>query len=334
MPVYHAVLCWILSLVPLTAGPAPATQPAGQPPSATQPAERVDDAALPAAHADDATRRIVIISIDGARPDLLLRANTPTVHALLPQSTFTFWARTTPHAVTLPSHTSMLTGVNPNRHGILWNSDLKFAEPVYPNFPTLFEVAHGAGLTTAMVVGKSKFSVLNKPGTIDWASIPEGETSEDFDVALKAVDLIRSHRPHVLFVHLPGVDTAGHKYGWSSPEQMRALEGADAAIAQILAALATQNLLDKTVLLITADHGGAGLGHGPDDPRSRFIPWIISGPGIRRGLDLTLYPKTSVETEDTFATAARLLGLNPGVGIDGEAVLEILEKPTELLRAD
>ena len=36
------------------------------------------------------TQRILIISIDGLRPDLLLRADTPTVHALVPNSTFTF----------------------------------------------------------------------------------------------------------------------------------------------------------------------------------------------------------------------------------------------------
>ena len=45
--------------------------------------------ALAAKRAD----HVLIISIDGLRPDLLLRANTPTLHALLPESTFTFWAR-------------------------------------------------------------------------------------------------------------------------------------------------------------------------------------------------------------------------------------------------
>src|SRR5437870_4094827 len=89
--------------------------------------------------------RIAIISIDGLRPDLLLRANTPTIHSLLPQATFTFWARTTPHAITLPSHTSMLTGVIPRKHEIEWNRDLPLSQPIYPAFPTLFEIAKTAG---------------------------------------------------------------------------------------------------------------------------------------------------------------------------------------------
>src|SRR4051812_4091761 len=166
------------------------------------------------------TERMVIISIDGCRPDLLLRANTPNVHGLIARSTFTFWARTTPPSITLPSHTSMLTGVVPRKHKIEWNEDLKLVEPFYPKFPTLFEVAHRAGLTTAIVSGKAKFSVLNKPGTIDWAVVPQEELGDDDVVCAKAVEIIRAHQPQVMFVHLPGVDNAGHKYGWSSPEQM------------------------------------------------------------------------------------------------------------------
>ncbi|MGH7682478.1 MAG: alkaline phosphatase family protein, partial [Candidatus Eiseniibacteriota bacterium] len=68
-----------------------------------------------------AITRALIVSIDGLRPDLLLRADTPTLHGLMRRGTFTMWARTTAVAVTLPSHVSMLTGVTPGKHGIEWN---------------------------------------------------------------------------------------------------------------------------------------------------------------------------------------------------------------------
>src|SRR3954463_9769364 len=132
-------------------------------PSAAPPAATTAPSVNPPAREHRFTERLVIISIDGARPDLLLRANTPTVHGLIPRSTFTFWARTTPHSITLPSHTSMLTGVVPRKHKIEWNEDLELVHPVYPSYPTLFEVAKRAGYTTGMVASKSKFRVLNKP---------------------------------------------------------------------------------------------------------------------------------------------------------------------------
>src|SRR5688500_12248748 len=75
-------------------------------------------------------RRVLVISVDGLRPDLLLRSDTPNMHRLFRSGCYTFWARTVPQGITLPSHTSMLTGVTPRRHGIEWNRDLPLFRPV------------------------------------------------------------------------------------------------------------------------------------------------------------------------------------------------------------
>lgn len=271
-----------------------------------------------------AIERIVIVSIDGARPDLLLRANCPAVRSLMDAGSYSLWARTTAMSVTLPSHVSMLTGVTPQRHGILWNDELPLSTPVYPKFPTLFELAHAAGYSTALVSGKPKFKDMVRPGSVDWAFI--NEDKEDSLVVSNAVKVIREHRPQVLVVHFPGPDVVGHARGWGGPEQIAALEASDAGIARILAALDELSLRQQTVVLVSADHGGAGRGHGPDDPRSRHIPWIITGPGIRKNYDLTREPRLDINTEDTFATACFLLALKlPKPNIDGRVVKEILE---------
>jgi predicted AlkP superfamily pyrophosphatase or phosphodiesterase len=276
-------------------------------------------------------RKVVIISVDGLRPDLALRANTPNIHALMDIGSFTLWARTTAESVTLPSHTSMLTGVTPVKHGIQWNSDLPLKHPVYPMFPTIFELAHQAGYTTAMAAGKSKFINLAKPGTLNWFYVPSSPKDEDLDVAAQAVGMILAHQPDLLFVHFPSVDNTGHAFGWASPEQMDAIAGADECLGLILWALDQRHLRDSTFILVTADHGGAGLSHGPDDPRSRNIPWITSGPGIRRGVDLTTYVDLIINTEDTFSTAAYLLGIPIIQKVDGKPVLEIIDRSNEEL---
>src|SRR6476661_3604656 len=98
---------------------------------------------------------------------------------------------TTPHAITLPSHTSMLTGVIPRKHEIEWNKDLPLSKPVYPKYPTLFAVAHKAGYTTAMIAGKSKFDTLAIPDSLDWQWVPDTEKVEDVDVARHAAAVIR-----------------------------------------------------------------------------------------------------------------------------------------------
>src|SRR6185503_4118236 len=116
--------------------------------------------------------RVLLISVDGLRPDLALRANAPNLRGLMARGSYTMWARTTDLAVTLPSHTSMLTGVPPSKHGVTWNSVVPTTRIVYSRWPTLFEIAHRAGYTTAMVSGKSKFLGLTPPASLTWSSVP------------------------------------------------------------------------------------------------------------------------------------------------------------------
>lgn len=276
-------------------------------------------------------RKVVIISIDGLRPDLLIRADAPNIHSLINTGSYTFWAQTTAESVTLPSHTSMLTGVPPVKHAIQWNSDLPLRHPVYPMFPTIFELAKQGGYTTAMVAGKAKFINLAKPGSLDWIYIPWSTKIEDDEVALAATQIILVHQPDLIFVHFPSVDNVGHLYGWASPEQMDAIHQADASVGMILWALDQLHLRESTFILVTADHGGAGQSHGPDDMRSRAIPWIANGPGIRHGLDLTTYGNLTVQTEDTFSTVAYLLGIPIIKPVDGHPVMEILDRSNQEL---
>ena len=283
------------------------------------------------AHPNARARRVIIVSIDGLRPDVLLRADAPHIRQLMHDGSFTFWARSTADSITLPTHVSMLTGVEPQVHGIHWNGGLPLAEPVYPRVSTIFELAKKAGYTTGAVTGKSKFDVLAKPGTIDHAYWPDEAKSDDADVAKNAQQMLRSHRPEVFFVHFPGVDNVGHKLGWGTPEQLAAVAEADTAVGAIRATLAELKLAGDTLIILTADHGGAGRTHGADDFRSRHIPWIAVGPGVRKNYDLTMNRDLVVETYDTFATACAMLDIPVGGKRTGKFVEDILEK-RELLK--
>lgn len=268
--------------------------------------------------------RVLIVSIDGMRPDVLLRADTPVMRRLMREGTFTMWARTTAMSVTLPSHTSMLTGVTPERHGIIWNKDIPAEEMKYPAFPTLFELAKKAGHSTAMIAGKSKFAALNKPGTLDYVHLPDQAKGGDEEVGDAAVKVIAEHQPQVLFVHFPDADTFGHKFGWGSHEQLRVIANADKQLGRVLDAMKQANVLSQTLVIVTADHGGQGKTHGPDDARSRHIPWIVTGPGVKADYDLTLDAKLNVNTEDTFATACWWMHIPCDKTIDGKPITQII----------
>ena len=275
-----------------------------------------------------ADRRVLIISVDGLRPDLVLRPKMPNVRSLMESGSYTMWARTVPEAKTLPSHTSMLTGVTPQKHRVDWND---FQVGRYVDVPTIFEVARKHGFTTAMATGKMKFSTLAKPDTVDWCFIGDESKDRDPEVARAAVAFIAEHKPQVMFVHLADVDSAGHLKGWGTPEQIAAIEAVDGCIGQMVDALKAADLFGHTLIIISADHGGSGRNHWPEDARSRHIPWIAHGPGVRKNLDLTRYEKLNIDTEDTYATACAQLGIAIGPEIDGEPVYQIREE-AELLQ--
>jgi arylsulfatase A-like enzyme len=270
-------------------------------------------------------RRALIISVDGLRPDVMLRADAPRIRSLIDEGSFTCWAQTTAVAITLPSHVSMLTGVRPQRHQIEWNHDLPLTHAVYPAVPTLFELAHNGGYTTAMVAAKAKFSALNKPGTIDTVWLPQEDAAPDAEVVAHTLVILEEKKPELLFVHLGEVDGVGHAKGWGSPEQLIAIHHVDTAIGQILDALKAKELLDSTLVIVSSDHGGAGRSHGADDVRSRNIPWIARGPGVRHGFDLTRVGDLQVRTEDTFATACAWMSIKVPPGIDGKPVTAIFQ---------
>jgi predicted AlkP superfamily pyrophosphatase or phosphodiesterase len=286
---------------------------------------------LPTTRPANPIHRLLIVSIDGLRPDVMLRANAPNLRSLMKEGSYTCWARTTNVAITLPSHVSMLTGVTPDRHGIYWNNDPLDKRDVHPNAPSILQLAHDAGLTTGMVSGKSKFKTLYEPAAVDWALISETDKCRDGLVAEWADRMIQEYAPQVMFLHFPGADDAGHSKGWGTPDQVSAIERIDASFGIVLQALKDKKLYDQTAIIVSADHGGSGTGHGAQDERSRYIPWIARGPGIRKNYDLTRYKDLYVNTEDTFATACMLLGLPYDSAIDGKPIHEALVK-TELLK--
>jgi phosphopentomutase len=210
----------------------------------------------------------------------------------------------------------MLTGMTPEKHGIQWG--LPYIGWPGMNGPSLHSVAHEAGLTTAMVFGKEKLNHLVLPNSVDNLF---GVNAHDPEIKDQAVEFIETDMPNVLFIHFPDTDRVGHAYGWTSENQLFAVNFADSMINEIVTALERGGYLQNTLLIITADHGGHDHGHGNDCPQDRTIPWLAVGPGVPSGVTLS----SPINTYDTAATALYALELPIPENWDGRPVLEIFE---------
>src|SRR5687768_8396043 len=119
------------------------------------------------------TRNVVLVSIDGLRPDAIDRFGAPTLQRLMREGSYSLKARTTLPSKTLPSHASMLSGEPPEEHGVLWNN-VTSAEKDVVEFPTIFSLARAHGYRTAAFFSKAKFTPLQRPGTLDYSQAPGG----------------------------------------------------------------------------------------------------------------------------------------------------------------
>jgi arylsulfatase A-like enzyme len=274
-------------------------------------------AAPPVARPDAAggARHVVVISVDGLRPDALGPERSPAILRLEAEGAATMRARTVRPSVTLPSHASMISGRDVRGHGMTWNDWIPGKGMIA--VPTMFDVARRAGLFTALFAGKEKFRHFDRPGSLDILEIPAYAAAR---VAGRAAACFASDRPHLMLVHLSDVDGAGHKHGWMSREQLAAVARCDRAVATLRAAVERSGLAGRTALIVSADHGGHAKTHGTLAPEDMTIPWIAWGAGVRRGVEVT----RPVRTYDTAATALALLGLPVPAGWEGQPVTEAL----------
>ncbi len=262
------------------------------------------------------TEHVVIISVDGLRPDALLLADTPNLDKLIKKGSYCPHAQTISLSITLPSHASMLSGMLPAKHGIQFG--LPYIGWPGMNGPTIFSVAHNAGLSTGMVFGKQKLGYIALENSVDKLFSAD---AHDPEVKTHAIEVIEEGLPNVLFIHFPDTDRVGHAYGWMSENQLYSVNFVDGLIGEVVDTLDREGYLETTLLIITADHGGHGFGHGDDAQEDRTIPWLAVGPEVNTNAKIT----QQINTYDTAATAAHALNLPIPEYWDGKPVLEIFK---------
>jgi arylsulfatase A-like enzyme len=290
----------------------PPTQPATQTPPPTVTAQPTP---TPPTYA---IRRVLIISIDGLRPDVINLAPMPYLLSLMLKSAYSLSAQTVQPSTTLPAHTSMLSGLCVLKHNVRWNEYIP--QNGYAIGTDLFDLAHAAGYKTVMYVGKDKLRQITEPESTDIFQFVD--KIDDMLITQLLINFPQDFG--LMFVHLRDVDLAGHDSRWLSRDQLDTAYIADQEINRLLNALDKYNLRNETLVIITADHGGSGENHVENIPENTTVPWIIFGPGVQ--------PKkltTRIHITDTAATVAYALGLQIPKEWDGIPVYEAFGLPTQ-----
>jgi predicted AlkP superfamily pyrophosphatase or phosphodiesterase len=242
---------------------------------------------------------LVMISVDGMRPDYITEADArgakvPNLRRFLKEGAYAEGVVGVVPTVTYPSHTTLVTGVWPAKHGILANATF---DPLRQNqegwywytedirVPTLWDVAGAAGRTTASIqwpvtVGAhitwnipeywrantpddaKLLRALSTRGLLEEAGAELGEFRDGTDTSAKADEILGRYaewilekkRPSLLTLHLSSLDHIEHQTGPFSPEDIAVLESIDATIGRIRAT-AEKLAPGRVYLAVVSDHG-------------------------------------------------------------------------------
>ncbi|PTS90632.1 MULTISPECIES: alkaline phosphatase family protein [unclassified Caulobacter] len=269
---------------------------------------------------------VIIIGVDGLSPDGVMKAQTPILQDMMKHGSWSLHARGVLPTTSGANWASILNGVGPEQHGVTSN-DWKVGEFNFPSsvtgsggfFPSIFQVLFDQQpqLEVGSIYQWDGFGNLYDHRFVDY----DVNSKDEADTAALAIAYIKARKPGLLFVHFDDVDHAGHEFGHGTARYYDAVARVDTLIGQIRQATEVAGIADRTVILVTSDHGGVGKGHGGESLAELEIPWIAYGQAIKPGVQLDL----PINTFDTAATTAWLLGAKIPYAWLGRPVTPILK---------
>jgi predicted AlkP superfamily pyrophosphatase or phosphodiesterase len=238
------------------------------------PVSAQDATATPLPIINPAPTHVLVISMDGARPDAIQAIDAPVLQALAASGAVDWQSQTILPSATVPAHASMLTGLSVEEHGI--DSNNYNTETL--DLPSFLSIASEAGIPSAMIVGKNKLDQFHYPDSVSYEFARSGDGSV-VDAAIQR--LILGDR--LLFIQLPNPDYFGHSTGWMSETYLFELGNTDRQIGRLLTALEEMGIRETSLIIVTADHGGHEQEHGSSLPEDQTIPLILAGSGVQAG---------------------------------------------------
>lgn len=217
-------------------------------------------------------RRVILISIDGLHPERLARLAPPTLTRWQAEGAHAAWMTPAYPTLTFPMHYTLVTGLVPDRHGIVHNrmvdaelgpfrlslraavADGRWWDEAEP----LWLTTRRHGLRSATLFWPGSEARIRGDRPDDWlpyaGDMPHRERVRR---VLRWLDRVPARRPHFITLYFAAFDEASHEHGADSAEAAAALADIDAALAGLEAGLRERGLFDAVDLVVVSDHGMA-----------------------------------------------------------------------------
>lgn len=273
-------------------------------------------------------RKIVLVVVDGLRPDAITAEEMPALKAMIANGWHAPSARTVRPSVTVAALTSLGCGVAPATHGL---TEGRFRElPRLSMLNPLPAELRRLGVETSVVTPEL-------PGAARWlagallrlAGVTRLIATSSAPAKLVEAGMERvagNRKRELVVIYLNDADIAGHAWGWMSGAYLQAVRTIDRALARILPITTDQEAL----VVLTADHGGGGvIGNDHDHPHpvNETIPIAMLGGRVAPGV----VASENVRLLDIPPTVLHGFGGTAPAGYEGRVIHEAFA--TELVWA-
>ncbi|MBB2150366.1 alkaline phosphatase [Pedobacter gandavensis] len=271
-------------------------------------------------------KHVVLIGCDGLGAYAIPDAQMPNLKKLMETGASSLEARSVLPSSSAVNWASMLMGAGPTEHGYTeWGSKTPEIPSVtktkYGTFPSIFSVIREQkpNAKTAVIYSWPGIGPLVEKDAI--SIVVPGNDKDDFCADTTAT-IIKKQKPYFTFVHFDEPDHTGHEIGHRTPAYYEQLKKVDERIGKVVQAVKDAGIEKETIIIVSADHGGTGKGHGGKSLDEVQIPWVINGPGVKKNHKI----QDVIITYDTAATLAWIMGLKTPQSWRGKAVSDSFSK--------
>jgi predicted AlkP superfamily pyrophosphatase or phosphodiesterase len=230
----------------------------------------------PRAETPPAARSLLLVSLDGVHPDFLARCGTPSLDRLAREGVRAEAMIPSYPSLTFPNHYTLVTGLRPDRHGIVHNTmrDEALGRFTLNNRAAvgdgrwwggepLWVGAERAGLATATLSWPGSEAEIRGVRPTRWFEFDaDRPIAERVDTVAGWLTGPPTARPRFATLYFEHADSAAHAHGPHAPEVCESLRTIDAAIGDLVARLDAAGTLDETDIVVVSDHGMAEVPDG------------------------------------------------------------------------
>lgn len=269
--------------------------------------------------AQNMQRKVLVIGIDGMRPDAMEIADTPHITSLYKDGNgLYFLGYNEDLTFSGPNWSTIIHGVHHDRHGVISNTFDGHDFSQFPNFLRRLKDFDPDLYTASFIAWDPLLNNFTlEDGSTDGVDMLfhyEGgdsyETENDELLTESLVELLNDGNPDAIFIRIGELDGAGHRHNFSphSEKYMLQVEKTDMYIGRIIKALNSRpeviNGSENWLVIFTTDHGGIGTGHSGNYFRQRIIPFIVSGSSV-----ITEKPLIRPRNVDVARTVLTFMGV-------------------------